>query len=83
MAHGLVDSRMGLGALGQPIRRINTFTASLPTFAEGEEKHGGGAGGLHHRSQHSSEEDLVQQLLGAAPHIPAHVDEGLRLLSDG
>ena len=27
-----------LGALGEPIRRINTFTASLPSFEEGEEK---------------------------------------------
>jgi hypothetical protein len=43
-----------LGPLGQPIRRVATFTTSLPAFEEGEEK-GGGEGRMHMPSQHSSE----------------------------
>jgi hypothetical protein len=35
--HGSPDR---LGPLGQPIRRTNTFTSILPSFEEGEERHG-------------------------------------------
>jgi len=72
-----------LGPLGQPIRRINTFTASLPSFAEGEEKSGAGGGDLgtqlHLTSHNSSEEDLVKQLLGGQTNMSPPMDQ---LLTD-
>lgn len=46
-----------LGPLGQPIRRINTFTTSLPSFEEEKPAN------LHMPSQHSSEGELLQVLL--------------------
>ena len=80
-----------LGALGQPIRRINTFTSSLPSFAEGDEKHdnggGGGAGG-------GLSDDMLKHLLSSSPnqqqqsqqqqidHTGLNLDEAMALLAD-
>jgi hypothetical protein len=54
-----------LGPLGQPMRRTNTFTASLQSLDEGADE---GIGHIGHMQQHSSEEDLVQQLMNPAGH---------------
>ena len=72
-----------LGALGQPIRRINTFTASLPSFEEGEEKMGGGHGGGVDLSgvgpAPDAGDDLASHLLGAAPPMSS-LDDAMHML---
>lgn len=64
-----------VGVLGRPMRRVNTFTSSLPTFEEGEEK-------PHMGNGHSSEEDLLNRLLG--PPLGQHpMDDAMCLLGGG
>jgi hypothetical protein len=69
-----------LGPLGQPIRRINTYTASLPSFEEGEEKHQHGGVDLSGEGPApDAGDDLASHLLGAAPPMSS-LDDALHML---
>ncbi|KAG7671337.1 hypothetical protein KSW81_003475 [Nannochloris sp. 'desiccata'] len=72
------NSATELGPLGQPIRRTNTFTSSLPSFEEGAETHNhnggalrdgssdGGGGGISldgHSQGADDEDDLMKHFL--------------------
>lgn len=72
------NSATELGPLGQPIRRTNTFTSSLPSFEEGAETHNhnggalrdgssdGGGGGISldgHSHGADDEDDLMKHFL--------------------
>lgn len=52
-----------LGPLGHPIRRINTFTTNLPSFQEEDRNEMLHSSTMKHSQYHSSEDDLVRQLL--------------------
>jgi hypothetical protein len=63
-----------LGPLGQPIRRVATFTSSLPAFEEGEERLGG-EGRMHMPSQRSSEGESSFEGCAALGTARAHFFE--------
>lgn len=81
---GQAPAEQTLGALGQPIRRIHTFTASLPSFEEGEEKPGAHEGegmGVSGIGIHPPDEDLVKQFLDPMP-LSSTLDDAMRMLGE-
>ena len=82
-----------LGPLGQPIRRINTFTASLPSFEEGDDGKGGGHHHHHLQNNTDAEADhFVSQMLGESMMSPTSgggdgnlastLDDAMRMLGE-
>jgi AP2 domain len=77
-----------LGPLGQPIRRTNTFTSSLPSFEEGAETHnhtggdlalgGNGGGGGGAAVGHGDDDDLMKHFLANDTVL----DDAMRMLGE-
>ncbi len=70
-----------LGPLGQPIRRTNTFTSSLPSFEEGAETHNHNGGALHGGGNDNGlggDDDLMKHFLSNDNAL----DDAMRMLGE-
>ncbi len=73
-----------LGPLGQPIRRTNTFTSSLPSFEEGAETHNHNGGALGNGSDggggggNGDDDDLMKHFLSNDNAL----DDAMRMLGE-